>query len=84
VQLLAGAESSEHWKAEPLSLELKLKLAFLELVVLPGPELIEVLGGVVSAAEVTLQLRVAGEASVLPAASVAVTENAWEPTARPL
>jgi hypothetical protein len=34
---------------EPLSLELKPKLALVDWVVLKGPELIDVLGGVVSA-----------------------------------
>jgi hypothetical protein len=36
-------------------------------------------GGVV---EVTVQLRVAGEVSAFPAASVARTENWWSPRAR--
>jgi hypothetical protein len=57
-------------------------------VVVPeGPELIEVSGAVVSVGGVavcTVQLSVAGVASVLPAASVAFTEKAWEPTASPL
>jgi uncharacterized membrane protein YgcG len=38
-------------------------------------------GGGVTA--VTVQLRVAGEASALPAPSVALTENSWAPTASP-
>ena len=60
---------------EPLSLELKPKLALVDWVVLKGPELIEVLDGVVSGAAPTVQLRVAGERSVLPAASAARTEK---------
>jgi hypothetical protein len=50
VQLLAASASSQHWKVEPFSFELKPKLALVEVVVLAGPELIDVLGGVVSAA----------------------------------
>jgi hypothetical protein len=50
VQLFGAPESSEHWKVEPLSLELKPKLALVDSVVLKGPELIDVLGGVVSTA----------------------------------
>jgi hypothetical protein len=43
-------------------------------------------GGVVSVGgggEMTVQLRVAGEVSALPAASVARTENWWSPAAKP-
>jgi hypothetical protein len=87
VQAAQGPESSEHWYVEPLSLELKAKSAPVEVVVPEGPEPIVVSGGVVSAGGVaacSVQLRVAGEGSVLPAASVAFTENEWEPTASPL
>ena len=84
MQPLHDPESGLHWKVEPLSLELKLRLAVVEVVVPEGPELIVVSGAAVSAAACTVQLRVAGEASVLPAASVALTEKAWEPMARPL
>jgi len=51
-----------------------------------GPESIVVFGADVSAGgvdEVTVQLRVAGEASVLPAASVAFTAKVWGPTPIP-
>jgi hypothetical protein len=44
-------ESSEHWKLEPLSVELKSKLALVETVVAGGPEVTEVSGAVVSRAE---------------------------------
>jgi hypothetical protein len=77
VQPAQDPESSEHWKVEPLSLELKSRLALVEAVVPAGPELIVVSGAVVSAGggveACTVQLRVAGEASALPAASVAFT-----------
>ncbi len=49
-----------------------------------GPLVIVVSGGVVSVGATTVQLRLAGEASVLPAASVARTSNVCEPTATPL
>ena len=75
MQLLAGAASSEHWMVEPLSLELKPRRALVDVVELGGPELIEVLGGVASTVDSTDQLRVAGEGSVLPAASTARTDT---------
>jgi hypothetical protein len=79
VQLAQEPESSLHWKVEPLSVAEKPKLAAVDVVVPDGPELIVVSGAVVSAGGAsvcTVQLRVAGEASVLPAASVALTEKA--------
>jgi hypothetical protein len=82
--VLQEAESSLHWKLEPLSLEEKLKFAVDDIVVPDGPETIEVLGGVVSPSALMVQLRPAGEASVLPAASVALTEKACEPTVKEL
>jgi hypothetical protein len=48
VQELQEPKSSLHWKLEPLSLELKPRLALVEVVVVAGPELIEVSGAVVS------------------------------------
>ena len=45
---------------------------------------IEVSGGVVSVGVVTVQVRVAGVGSVLPAASVAVAVKVWLPSARPV
>ena len=47
-----------------------------------GPELIAVSGAVVSGGVTTVQLRVAGVGSVLPAASVARTAKLCAPTAR--
>jgi hypothetical protein len=49
VQAPQELESSLHLKVEPLSLEPKARLARVEVVVLAGPELIVVLGAVVSA-----------------------------------
>jgi hypothetical protein len=46
-----------------------------------GPETIVVSGAVVSPGAVIVQVTVAGEASTLPAASVARTVNVCEPTA---
>jgi hypothetical protein len=74
-QLPQSPESSLHSKLEPLSVAAKTKLALLEVVVLGGPELIVVSGGVVSAVDCTVQLCEAGVASVLPAGSVAFTEK---------
>ena len=74
-QSLQGRESSEHSKLELASLELKRKLALVEVVVAAGPESIEVLGGVVSADACTVHPRVAGVGSALPAVSTARTET---------
>ena len=79
VQAPQEPESSEHWKLEPLSVAEKARLAVVAVVVPEGPELIVVSGGVVSAGGVTActaQLSVAGDGSVLPAESVALTEKA--------
>ena len=48
------------------------------LVVPVGPDVIDVAGAVVSGT-LTVNVRVAGEASVLPAASVALTPKVWLP-----
>jgi methylmalonyl-CoA mutase cobalamin-binding subunit len=78
-QAFQEAESSLHSKLELLSLEEKSKLAVVDAVAPEGPATIDVLGGVVSPSARTVQLRLAGEASVLPAASVALTEKVCEP-----
>ena len=65
---------------EPVSVEEKEKLAALEVTVPVGPEEIVVSGGVVSW---TVQVRLAGVASTLPAASMARTRKVWLPAARP-
>jgi hypothetical protein len=70
-----GRESSEHSKLELASLELKRKLALVEVVVAAGPESIRVLGAVVSPDSCTVHPRVAGVGSALPAVSTARTET---------
>jgi hypothetical protein len=77
-----------HSKLEPDSVELKEKLAPVELVVPEGPELIEVSGGVVSgggdsAIGSTAQVSLAGVGSTLPSASVARTEKLCDPKLKP-
>ena len=70
--------SSLQPKVEPDSLELKVKLAVVAVVLAGGPALIAVCGGEVSGGggvDVIVQLRVAGVVSTLPAGSVARTEN---------
>ena len=66
-----------HSNVDPASEEENEKLAELVEIVPDGPESIVVCGGVMSALGVVLivKLLVAGLASVLPAASVARTEN---------
>jgi hypothetical protein len=74
-----------HSKLELLSLDVKLKLAEVEVVVPDGPPVIEVSGGMVSAGGVgdsTVQLRVAGVESTFWEASIARTENWCDPVAR--
>ena len=71
--------SSWHSKTDPDSLDEKLKLADVELVVPDVPPVILVVGGAVS----TVQVREAGLGSVLPAWSVERTWNVCEPLPRP-
>ncbi len=59
---------------------MKLKVAALVVNVPDGPLVMVVSGGMVS----IVKLRVAGVASVFPAASIARTENVCAPSARPL
>ena len=73
--------SRRHSNVEPGSVEEKPKLAAVSVVGDDGAEEIGVFGAVVSAGTVTVQLAVAAELSVLPAASVARTAKAWSPTA---
>ena len=81
VQAANAALSSEHSKLEPCSLPEKLNVALVLRVVAGGaPEPIVVSGAAVS----MVQLWVAGDWSVLPAASVARTRNTWSPAERPV
>jgi hypothetical protein len=79
------AESTRHSKIELASLEVKANVGVLSLVVPVGPEVIVVSGADVSgggAVAATVNERVAGEASVLPAASVARTDTLCGPSVR--
>ena len=81
MQAANAAPSSEHSNVEPCSLPEKLNVAFVLWVVAAGaPEPIVVFGAAVS----MLQEWVAGDWSVLPAASVARTRNTCGPAARPV
>ena len=76
--------SSRHWNVEPDSDELNAKLAEALVDVPEGPELIVVSGGVVSGGGAfTVQVRLAGVRSALPAASVARTLKVCEAFDRP-
>jgi hypothetical protein len=71
--------SSEHSRAEPVSLAENEKPALVLVVVAGGAEPIVVSGATVS----IVQLCVAGVASTLPAPSLARTRNWWASSARP-
>ena len=68
----------------PASSEEKVKLAEVLPTVPEGPESMVDCGGVVSGggAVFTVQVRLAGVASVLPEASMALTSKVWEPPER--
>jgi len=74
----AAFVNAERETADEVALKEKLGAAVFEGSL--GDALIDVSGGVVS----TVHVNVAGEASVLPAASVARTWKVWEPSARPV
>src|SRR3954449_8012092 len=65
------------------SLAPNVKLAVVAVTVPDGPPVIVVSGAVVSAGAATVHARDAGDASTLPAASVARTSNVCAPTASP-
>src|ERR671923_278204 len=73
-------ESSWHSNVALGSSEEKVNVASVEVVVPEGPESIVVSGAAVS----TVQVRVSGVWSVLPAASVARTENVCSPSLSPV
>ena len=77
MQELQLPPSTRHSKLEPGSLELKLKLGVVSFEGLEGLASIVVFGAVRS----TVQVCVAGLASVLPAPSVARTAKVWLPSA---
>ena len=72
--------SIRHSKVEDPSLDVKEKSASAELLGFPGWAVIVVFGAVVS----IVQVKLAGVASVLPAASVARTSKVCEPSPRPV
>ncbi len=78
LQSAACVESSLHWRdatpEPPLSVPEKAKLALALLVRPDGPASIEVVGAVVS----TVQVELAGVASVFPARSIARTSKVWD------
>ena len=74
-----GAPSRLHSKLAGSVAE-KVKLAVVSAVGSAGPDMIVVSGAVRS----TVQLKLAGDPSVFPAASVARTSNACAPSASPL
>jgi hypothetical protein len=74
--------SRRHSKPAPGSVAEKPKSAEPERCVPDGPVSIVVSGGVTSAAS-TVQVRLAGVASMLPAASMARTRKVWLPALRP-
>ena len=76
--------SSLQANVDPDSLDENPNEALVEVVGLDGPEPIVVFGGVVSDGALIVHVHVAGEASVLPAASVARTLNVCEPVLSPL
>jgi adenine deaminase len=78
VQAAKTPASSLHSKVLLASVDVKLKLALVLLVVAAGLAVIVVSGAVVS----MVQVKLAGVASVLPTASVARTWKVWLPTAR--
>lgn len=79
MQAVAPAPSSEQENVEPASDDVKAIDAPVAATVPAGALLIVVCGAVVS----TVQLAVAADGSALPAASVAMTETVWAPSARP-
>ena len=76
--------SRRHSNVEPASVAVNASDAAVDVVEPDGPDVIDVSGGVVSAATVTVQAREAGDRSTFPAVSVARTSNVCAPTARPL
>ena len=73
-----------HSNAGSGSLALNAIDALVDVVGSAGPEVIVVFGAVLSPGAVIVHVHTAGEASVLPAASVARTLNVCEPAASPL
>ena len=81
VQAAKAPASSLQAKVLPLSVAVKLKLALVLVVTAAGLAVIVLSGAVASR---MIQVKLAGDASVLPAASMARTWKLWLPTAKPL
>jgi hypothetical protein len=79
VQVVGDAPSRAHVKLEPVSVEWKLKVAVVLAEFAAGAESITVSGGVVSV--LIVHVYESGDASVLPARSIARTWNVCEPCA---
>jgi hypothetical protein len=81
-QLAHDPESTRHSNTELASLAANANVGVLSVVVPVGPDVIVVSGAVVSGggAALTVKERVAGDASVLPATSVARTETECDPS----
>ena len=79
VHAAKAAVSSLHSKVEPASVAVNVNVAVFGLLLPLGPPVIVVSGAVVSMVHVAL----AGNASVLPTASFARTENVCDPVASP-
>jgi hypothetical protein len=75
-------ESTRHWNVDALSLAVKAKVGVASFVGPLGPEPIDVSGAVMSGggAVLTVNERLAGDASAFPAASVARTETLCAPS----
>jgi hypothetical protein len=80
VQAEKAAPSKLHWKLDPASVDVKLKLGPVTFDGFVGPAVIVVSGAVRS----TVQVWLAGVASVFPAGSVARTWNVWLPAVKPV
>ena len=79
MQAAKAPPSRLHWKLDPASVEVKLKLAEVEFVTAGGADVIVVSGAVKSIVHVWL----AGTASMFPAESIARTWNVWLPAVEP-
>jgi hypothetical protein len=80
VQAAKAAPSRLHWNVEPTSVEVKLRLADVELLTAGGADVMVVSGAARSIVHVWL----AGVVSVFPAGSVARTWKVWLPAVKPV
>ena len=78
MQAAKAAPSRLHWKVDPASVDVKLKLGAVTFDGFAGADVIVVSGGVRS----TVQVWFAGVGSVFPIVSVARTWKVWLPAAK--